>query len=1194
MNVATKVKRFFTDGFLSAMTGLGEMGLDKHVSLVPQYTHLDPMMLANLWKGDWVSRKAVMIPAADSTRMWRFWKADKEDIKKLEELERKFNVQQKLLKALTRARLYGGAALIIGVDDGQDVSQELNLKRCKKDCLKYLHVCTRYELETGLIEFDPISPWYGRPKWYRANTYDPENGVDERKKIHPSRVVHLIGNDNCDAFVSMNVNQGWGDSVLQSIYDAISASGSTLQNIAHLIQEAKIDVVRTPALQNQLMDEDSETKFVSRWQETNRGKSLFKMIILDKEEEWQRIGATFTGMPEIMDAMFLVTCAAADIPATRFMGQSPKGLNATGESDLRNYYDRIKSDQEQDMTPSINQLDEVLIRSALGKRSDEVWYEWRSLWQMSEGDKATNDKTIADTVQVYAGTGVIPPTALSKVVVNKLVEMGTFPGLEDAMAEAEAAGDTIEPPPSPEEEAALRVKEEEAMRKLPPSQEAQLKLQGPKGGGVGGGGSPPASVDFEANQLRVDSYANKVKTFKDRRSLELAYLEDAIERVAKGLPFIDLTTFEEHLHPRGGVGSGQGGKFISKGGVKETSAPQEGVGGVGGGGGAASPAGHQAPKGLKGKELEARVQSNVDKGSKAAEARGIKPLEGSKGGHVGQIATRNVTAAGVGKEKEKIEAEKKKFNQPTVEAMKQNPEAFARDMNLFKNTAFYPNFKEEDTKGTPEQVARKVVDHMKENLRFFWNKATDLENDKQWYDGARNIVDKRAEQSGLSDMAVAGVYASLSPQKDWDQNVYLGDRMIAIYTSKIKQSEWTPEMDAKATELGKKPDIKKVIESVRGKQLGELDTPDKKGIWIRVYDEATNTREFAVISSTGEYGEPRKGKTGEMSKAAWQSTPALASAVKSLESGGDREVISEAMGKQHKVRSFYNNILDPHSPNGDVTSDTHHVGAALMRDLGGSTVPVTHNFGNSLDKAQQAEAIAEGKKLSGKEEVKYEPTGKSSTTGLSGTYALYGDATRELAAELKVEPRQLQSVVWTTKRNLFENVTDADHAEIERTWQQYNKGAANLKETQEKVYKTLTTSPQEKEANSLMAMLQNAGGLSYNTKTSSVPQKGFITSPYPEHERVVDAKSLTPADIIKYMDDKADVLKKAGNHLGLWHNKADGKVYFDVTVVKKTAAEAEKLSIKAEQLAYFDLENLKEVSVGTKEGGVYTPLKKQT
>ena len=489
------------------------------------------------------------------------------------------------------------------------------------------------------MEFDPASQWYGRPKWYSANMRDPEADYDP-KKVHPSRVIHLIGSDACDPMSSLN-HEGWGDSVLQSIYDAISASGSTLQNIAHLIQEAKIDVVKTPDLQNQLTGEESEEQFKVRWKATNQGKSLFKMIILDKQEEWERIGATFTGMPEIMDAMFLVTCAAADIPATRFMGQSPKGLNATGESDLANYYDRIKSDQEQDMSPAINQLDEVLIRSALGKRPDEVWYEWRPLWQVSESEKAANEKTTAEMFSSLAATGLIPITALSEVAVNKFIEMGAMPGLEDAMAKAEAAGDTVEPPPGPEEEAALRVKEEGAMRKLPPSESEKMKLlAGPKGKGGNlkgptGGGGVPASNDFETMQLRVDSYAARSKAFKDdRKQIELLYLEDALQRLDKGLPFIDFGTFEEHLHPRGGAGSGQGGKFISKGGLKESSAPQEGVGtlryNIGGEGSGTSAAPNKGERRSKDSSAKPTSKLTSTKVSKAAEARGIKLLKAAK------------------------------------------------------------------------------------------------------------------------------------------------------------------------------------------------------------------------------------------------------------------------------------------------------------------------------------------------------------------------------------------------------------------------------------------------------------------------------------------------------------------------------------------------------------------------------------
>jgi phage-related protein (TIGR01555 family) len=553
--------RNLTDGLVSAFTGLGDPKLDKHASLFPSYTFLDPLMLETLWKGDWVAKKVIQIPAADSTRMWRLWKAERPDIKLLEEAERKIGVQRQLLNAILRARLYGGAAIILGVDDGQNVSKELDLKKVKKDSLKYLHVCTRYELQTGILEGDPSSPWYGRPTWYSANILDPTKTGVEPTKVHPSRVVHLIGTQSMGPQM-MGVNQGWGDSVLQNVYDAITASGSTLQNLAHLIQEAKIDVIKTPDLQTQLTGEEAETNFKARWSATNQGKSLFKMIILDKQEDWQRIGVNFAGMPEILDAMFLVTCAAADIPATRFMGQSPRGLNATGESDTRNYYDRIKSDQEQDLSPAINQLDEILIRSALGKRPDEVWYEWRPLWQMDEQDKAANEKTTADAISVLSSTGLIPTVALATAVQNKLIEMGTYPGLEDALAEAEAQGDVVESEPSPEEQMQLRVEEQRQMRLLPPSKKP-----------IEAAGSPASANGLTSQQM--------FRTDTDLSS-RLAKIEDALIRIADANPY--------HVP----AGSSQGGQFTSSGG----GGPQGGQFTSNGGGGGASSGGGRENYGL--------------------------------------------------------------------------------------------------------------------------------------------------------------------------------------------------------------------------------------------------------------------------------------------------------------------------------------------------------------------------------------------------------------------------------------------------------------------------------------------------------------------------------------------------------------------------------------------------------------------
>ena len=130
-----------------------------------------------------------------------------------------------------------------------------------------------------------------------------------------------------------------------------------------------------------------------------------------------------------------IVAGAADIPLTRLLGQSPGGLNASGEGDARNYYDRIRAMQELDIGPAMHILDECLIRSALGSRPDDVYYNWASLWQISDKERAEIGKIGADTVVALFNTGIIDQDALADAAVNMLTESGAMPGLEGYVAQ---------------------------------------------------------------------------------------------------------------------------------------------------------------------------------------------------------------------------------------------------------------------------------------------------------------------------------------------------------------------------------------------------------------------------------------------------------------------------------------------------------------------------------------------------------------------------------------------------------------------------------------------------------------------------------------------------------------------------------------------------------------------------------------
>src|SRR5260370_29400715 len=103
----------------------------------------------NAYRSDWIARKIVDAPAEDATREWRDWQASQDQIEKIEALEKLHDLQRKTKYAILRGRLYGGAALVIGVDDGLNAWEPLNLDKVGKDSLKFVVVLNRYELSAG-------------------------------------------------------------------------------------------------------------------------------------------------------------------------------------------------------------------------------------------------------------------------------------------------------------------------------------------------------------------------------------------------------------------------------------------------------------------------------------------------------------------------------------------------------------------------------------------------------------------------------------------------------------------------------------------------------------------------------------------------------------------------------------------------------------------------------------------------------------------------------------------------------------------------------------------------------------------------------------------------------------------------------------------------------------------------------------
>ena len=370
------------------------------------------------------------------------------------------------------------------------------------------------------------------------------------------------------------------------------------------------------------------------------------------------------------------------------------------------------------------------------------------------------------------------------------------------------------------------------------------------------------------------------------------------------------------------------------------------------------------------------------------------------------------------------------------DAMRAAPDAYEHNAQIVKN---YPGFKTKAT--TADGIYDDFHAFVKDNLKFLYDNTPDSIKNlaRVWYEGANNITHAWAKQFDVPDHTVAGVLAALSPQKDWYQNVSLGERVLDIHTRFTRGNMRDFAPDAKMKSVGKRIYAKEqyadALKNVLKSRYEDLPTEVEKAMWLRIYDEAHNPRGFREVSPDGRFIGKPKGNV------AWGSNVQIAKAIYVLTHENIHET-SKAMGEQHKVRNFFNNILAPNSSHGDVTIDTHAVAAALLRPLSGSSTEVYHNFGTGMPKDEQG--------------ADWAPVKNAGVSGAKGTYGLYADAYRDLAKELGIHPRELQSITWEAVRGLYPAVDKRSgpvRGLVSKIWEDVKSGKISAKQGRQKILK---------------------------------------------------------------------------------------------------------------------------------------------
>jgi phage-related protein (TIGR01555 family) len=117
-------------------------------------------------------------------------------------------------------------------------------------------------------------------------------------------------------------------------------------------------------------------------------ESNFGTRIVNKGDVMHQHQYTFAGLADVYDRMMMDVSGAARIPVTKLFGRSPAGMNATGESDMRNYNDYIDGIRDTVFRGIMDKLLPILALSAWGRIPDDLEIDFEPMETASPLDNA--------------------------------------------------------------------------------------------------------------------------------------------------------------------------------------------------------------------------------------------------------------------------------------------------------------------------------------------------------------------------------------------------------------------------------------------------------------------------------------------------------------------------------------------------------------------------------------------------------------------------------------------------------------------------------------------------------------------------------------------------------------------------------------------------------------------------------------
>lgn len=399
------------DGYVNLLNKYGTKQDNSEAYKFEREPVIPDMQLTGLYEGNGLFSKIIDTPAEEALKHGFDLNLKSNEMNAfVDEVLDDLEWDEKATTAIKWARLYGGALIVMLIDDGRGLEEPVDWEHIRS--IDELRVYERsivqpdyaslYQQDYGGKGVGNRVSKFGQPEYYYVSS------IYGSFKVHESRCL-VFRNGVLPEQTSNATYLFWGMPEYVRIRRALRETVTAHTDSVKLLERSVQAIYSMKGLASLLTTDDGENQVLKRLQLVDTSRGLLNSIAIDSEgEQYDFKTFQFSGVKDVIDATCNMLSALTNIPQTILFGRSPAGMNATGDSDFESYYNFVEKIQRLMLKRNLRTLLDVVFRAGIasGDVAEEPDYklEFKPLWSLSDTEQATVDQTKAQTALVKAQT----------------------------------------------------------------------------------------------------------------------------------------------------------------------------------------------------------------------------------------------------------------------------------------------------------------------------------------------------------------------------------------------------------------------------------------------------------------------------------------------------------------------------------------------------------------------------------------------------------------------------------------------------------------------------------------------------------------------------------------------------------------------------------------------------------------------